>query len=50
MDKAIYNPDPNSKDWFDTEFGNAVIGLVCGGAMIACIIRIFWCLSKMAGG
>jgi len=50
MDKAIYNPDPNSKDWCDTEFGNACLGTACGLGMIACIIRIFWLLSKVAGG
>lgn len=49
-DKAIYNPDPNSTDWFDTEFGNAVMGTLCGLGMIACICRIAYCVIKMSGG
>lgn len=38
--KYIYG-DKEDADFFDTEFGNAIIGSVCGLAMIVCIIMIF---------
>jgi hypothetical protein len=41
MEKKYIYGSEEDKNFFDTEFGNALIGSVCGLGMIICIIVIF---------
>lgn len=47
--KYIYGDDSDA-DFFDTEFGNAIIGAICGLGIIGCLIGIFTCVLKSIGG
>jgi len=49
MDEPIYG-DKKDPNWFDTEWGNTVMGLTCGGLMIACLLRIGYLCCRIAGG
>lgn len=47
--KYIYG-DENDPDFFDTEFGNAILGFGCGIGMIAFLCMIFICILRSIGG
>jgi len=49
MRKDFYG-DKKDPNWFDTEWGNTVMGLTCGGLMIACLLRIGYLCCRIAGG
>ena len=47
--KYIYGSE-DEPDFFDTEFGNAILGSVCGLGIIGCLAMIGICILRSIGG
>ena len=45
----IYGQE-GEKDFFDTKFGNALLGSACGLGILGCLAMIFICILRSIGG